>query len=119
MGVVKTLSGTGLTPSAIADDGSFTRAFPAGTTLAEWAAVSVETSQIALNDNDVWTYPDVEISASESGVLITNKSGTTWPAATRVAYSARIPEYSIRSVNQDNFDAITKDGETIYLVPEA
>lgn len=74
--------------SAVADDGTFTVAYPSGTTVASFnAGLAGSGSYLVLNDNDRWAAadPGFSVSYGASEITITNLSGYTWAAGTKVS----------------------------------
>lgn len=73
--------------AAVADDGTFTVAYPSGTSQLSFNAGLAGTGHYAiLNDNDRWTYadPGINLSFGASEITVTNRSGYSWAAGTTV-----------------------------------
>jgi hypothetical protein len=73
--------------SAVADDGTFDVAYPTGTTqLSFTAGLAGASHYVMLNDNEKWTAadPGIAVSFGASAITITNQSGYSWPAGTKV-----------------------------------
>jgi hypothetical protein len=76
--------------SAVADSGTFTVAYPTGTTQDDFARglANLATSYVTLNDNDKVSYGTsgvyIGISFGASNITITNHSGFSWAAGTKV-----------------------------------
>lgn len=73
--------------SAVADDATFTVSYPSGYALGDFDAGHAGTGHYAvLNNNDKWTYadPGINVSFGASLITITNRSGYSWPAGTKV-----------------------------------
>jgi hypothetical protein len=73
--------------AAVASAGTFDIAYPTGTTQNSFNAGLAGTgSYVMLNDNEKWTEAAGKISLSfgASLITVTNNSGYTWPAGTRV-----------------------------------
>lgn len=73
--------------SAVADDGTFTVSYPSGYSQLSFNAGHAGSGHYAiLNDNDKWTYadPGINVSFGASLITITNRSGYSWPAGTKV-----------------------------------
>lgn len=77
--------------SAVADAGTFTVAYPTGTTQDDFirGLASLTTSYVVLNNNDKINYatataPYIGISFGASLITITNNSGYSWAAGTKV-----------------------------------
>ncbi|AKR54329.1 hypothetical protein XM25_00610 [Devosia sp. H5989] len=73
--------------STVADDGTFTLAYPSG---ASRASLRDSTGgSIAIGDNDVWAEgPDgVEFAYGASNITVTNRSGVSWAAGSNVVVS--------------------------------
>lgn len=74
--------------SAVADDGTFTVAYPSGTSQLSFNAGLVGSSHYAvLNGNDRWAAgdPGISVSFGASEITVTNKSGYSWAAGTEVS----------------------------------
>ncbi len=74
--------------SAVADDGTFTLAYPSGTTRQTFFD-STSGGRIAINANDVFSQgdPGFEATFGASDITITNRSGVTWAAGSSVVVS--------------------------------
>lgn len=74
--------------SAVADDGTFTMAYPTGTSQYDFANGIADLSNcyVFLNKNDKLTqgHPSVEFTFGASNITVTNRSGYTWAAGTIV-----------------------------------
>lgn len=73
--------------SAVADDATFTVSYPSGYSQLSFNAGHAGSGHYAiLNDNDKWTYadPGINVSFGASLITITNRSGYSWPAGTKV-----------------------------------
>lgn len=73
--------------SAVADDGTFTVSYPSGYSQLDFTAGLAGTGHYAiLNDNDKFSFadPGINVSFDASLITITNRSGASWPAGTKV-----------------------------------
>jgi hypothetical protein len=73
--------------SAVADDGTFTVSYPSGYTQDSFNAGHAGSGHYAvLNNNDKWSAadPGIAVSFGASNITITNQSGYSWPAGTKV-----------------------------------
>lgn len=87
--------------AAVANGGTFTLAYPAGTSQLSFnAGLAGADHYVELNNNDKWAVgsPGIAVSFGASLITITNNSGYSWPAGTAVAVyfgqrkgKARIP----------------------------
>lgn len=73
--------------SAVADDGTFTVAYPAGST--RQSLRDTTGGSIAIGQNDVWDEgaSGVEFTYGASNITVTNRSGVTWAAGSDVVIS--------------------------------
>lgn len=73
--------------SAVADDATFTMAYPAGVT--RQMLIGSTGGKLVVNDNDVWSQgdPGFEVSFDASNMTITNRSGVTWAAGSDIIAS--------------------------------
>lgn len=114
-----TVSGNIGLAAAVADDGTVVVPYPTGTTRDSWAAIDAESVQVAIGEQDVYTYPDVEIALAAS-ITITNRSGVIWRSGQKLMFSAKQPVLDHVAMSQAAYDALsTKDSHTIYNIPEA
>lgn len=81
--------------STVADDGTVTVAYPTGSSQLSFNAglANPGGSYIVLNDNDKWKEGDspttglgVEFTFGASNITLTNRSGTSWAAGTKLRY---------------------------------
>lgn len=74
--------------TAVADDGTFTIAYPSGTAQGDFdkGLANLSECYVILNDNDKWTYadPGINLSFGASNITVTNRSGYSWAAGTIV-----------------------------------
>lgn len=73
--------------SAIADDGTLTLAYPAGTNQAYFTGANAASDGVAIvNDNDVYPQadPGIDLTYGASNITLTNRSGVAWPAGATV-----------------------------------
>lgn len=74
--------------SAVVDDGTFTVAYPTGTTQGDFnkGLADLSNCYVQLNDNDRWSYadPGINLSFGASEITVTNRSGYSWAAGTIV-----------------------------------
>ncbi len=73
--------------AAVADSGTFDVAYPTGYTQSDFNAGLAGTgSYVILNDNDKWTAAagDVSYSFGASNITVTNSSGVSWSAGSKV-----------------------------------
>lgn len=80
--------------SAVADDATFTVAYPSGTAQGDFDKGLADTanSYVVLNKNDKIDYghPSVEFTFGASNITVTNRSGYTWAAGTVVDLHAAV-----------------------------
>ena len=91
--------------SAVADDGTFTVSYPTGTTQQSFTAGLAGSGHYAiLNDNDKWSAgdPGIAVSFGASSITVTNQSGYSWPAGTKVEL---------------NFDLVEGNGRIPITIP--
>lgn len=73
--------------AAVADDGTFAVAYPTGTTQKTFTGGFAGSGHyVVLNNNDKWSYadPGINVSFDASEITITNRSGESWAAGTKV-----------------------------------
>lgn len=74
--------------AAVADDATFTIAYPTGTTQGDFdkGLANLANCYVILNSNDKWTYadPGINLSFGASNITVTNRSGYSWPIGTEV-----------------------------------
>lgn len=73
--------------SAVADDGTVTVAYPAGTAQADYIGANAATNAVVVrDDNDVFAEadPGIAISYGASNATLTNRTGEAWPVGTRL-----------------------------------
>lgn len=102
----KNVSGT--LASAVADAGTFTVGYPAGTRKGDFYAATGHT--LVFNNNDKLTFPDdfdVTLGTSTT-ITITNKTGATWPADSDYTVSLQVPgvKESKDSVTKETLDKV-------------
>lgn len=76
--------------AAVADDATTTVAYPTGTSQSSFnTGLDGGDSYVMLNDNDKLEEgdPGIEISYGASEITITNRSGYSWPAGTRLLFN--------------------------------
>lgn len=88
--------------SAVADDGTFTMAYPSGTTVGDFdkGLANLSGCYVQLNDNDRWAYadPGINLSFGASEITVTNRSGYEWAAGTIVDLHLDVKEGNRRLV---------------------
>lgn len=85
--------------AAVADSGTFTVAYPSGTSQLSFNAGLAGTDHYAiLNDNDKWESgnPGIAVSFGATEITVTNQSGYSWPAGTKVDLSFDLREGNAR-----------------------
>lgn len=72
----------GVLAAAVANSGTFTVAYPSGTTQSTFNAGLAGSPSIVINDNDTWTAAASKMSVTygASDITVTNLSSTTWAA---------------------------------------
>lgn len=73
--------------TAVADEGTVTLAYPAGTAQANFTGANASADgAVTLNDNDVFleTASEIDFTYGGSNITLTNDTGVTWPAGSRV-----------------------------------
>jgi hypothetical protein len=74
--------------SAVADDGTFTVAYPSGTTQGDFdkGLADLANSYVFLNNNDkvVYADPGINLAFGASEITVTNRTGASWAAGTEV-----------------------------------
>lgn len=88
----KSYSVTTVLASAVADDATFTTAYPTGTTLADFDAGLLKEGEakILVNQNDVWDAADPGIEVTTLGastITYTNRTGASLAAGTEILVS--------------------------------
>ncbi|QDP64093.1 MAG: hypothetical protein Unbinned2301contig1004_19 [Prokaryotic dsDNA virus sp.] len=67
--------------SAVADEGTVTLAYPAGTVQADYTGANAATGHTAtVAGNNRYTGAQIAVSFGASNITLTNDSGETWPA---------------------------------------
>ena len=73
--------------TAVADAGTLTVAYPSGTAQADFTgALALAEGSVALGNNDIFKEADEDIAITygASNITVTNDTGATWPAGTKV-----------------------------------
>lgn len=88
--------------SAVADDATFTVAYPSGTTQGDFdkGLANLAGCYVILNDNDRWAYadPGINLLFGASEITVTNRSGYSWPAGTKVDLNLDVKEGNRRCI---------------------